>query len=449
MPPHLADNLKPNAALIKLVEACGTVLGIPKTFSKSRYKAPAPSCYDATLNRLMSDFEGTVHTLSTLQNKDISNEVAKELYKKTCEPGFSYEDAVNSGGLMARDLFNALVIILANLSAEKHRVPIKKTNVLLLVDGSRPSYLAMDLATHLHSHGACHVVCIQPPEDVKNQTVALIETHLYGDISRRCSKQYKIPKDALKIHCLSPNNSSEVDEFVLSLCGPPPSSGVDRGGDSGGDWVLVVGVDPLMHQDSVLHNAALWLAWSTAYDVVTVKSCSRPRPFHTTACRRKVQICLKTVADLDHLFAKSLCLIKPGDLILFACVVEDNLPRGDSTVDFTRFGMGARCGWVAKNSNNNSSSSDVPAPTSVGWNDKLVEELNRRIQEVTRTSGLGSDKHGVARVCVHSPKKTVGEELCAIAAAESVDVMMMLRGKDREVSAECLEKATCSVVFFS
>ncbi len=50
---NLANNLKPSVALIKLIEACGILLGVPKSFSKSKYKAPVPSCYDATI-RLLS-----------------------------------------------------------------------------------------------------------------------------------------------------------------------------------------------------------------------------------------------------------------------------------------------------------------------------------------------------------------------------------------------------------
>jgi hypothetical protein len=46
----------------------------------------------------------------------------------------------------------------------------------------------------------------------------------------------------------------------------------------------------------------------------------------------------------------------------------------------------------------------------------------------------------------HDVRKTVAQELCAIASEEDVDLMMMRRGIHREVSIEAIQTSPCSLV---
>jgi hypothetical protein len=88
---------RPHISLIKLVECVGTLLDIPKSKEKSAFRAPLPSNYDKTVEKLKGDFYGVLNKLSVMQSSDIKNEVASVFYNKTLEPGFNYEDAINAG----------------------------------------------------------------------------------------------------------------------------------------------------------------------------------------------------------------------------------------------------------------------------------------------------------------------------------------------------------------
>ena len=74
---------RPTPAVIKLVESCGILLGIPPSNDRSAYKAPLPSNYDATIGVLNSNFGGYVSELSKLTSDQLSNKVANDLYAKS------------------------------------------------------------------------------------------------------------------------------------------------------------------------------------------------------------------------------------------------------------------------------------------------------------------------------------------------------------------------------
>ena len=95
----LSSESRPTPAVVKLVESCGILLGIPPTNDRSAFKAPLPSNYDNTVRVLDSNFGGYVSELSKLTSDQLPNKVANDLYAKTLEPGYDYETAVNEGGL--------------------------------------------------------------------------------------------------------------------------------------------------------------------------------------------------------------------------------------------------------------------------------------------------------------------------------------------------------------
>jgi len=95
----LCQTAKPPSALIKLVESVGILLNVPITHSKSKYKAPSPSNYDGTMDRLVAEFPDLVSKLGSLDSSDVSNFVASKLFSKTIEVGYDYEQAVAGGVL--------------------------------------------------------------------------------------------------------------------------------------------------------------------------------------------------------------------------------------------------------------------------------------------------------------------------------------------------------------
>lgn len=151
---------KPTVALVKLIEATGILLGIPKSFEKSRFKAPTPSNYDATLTELSQNFYNVLKFLAVLRSSGIPNDMGSALYVKCSEPGFNYEAAVCEGGLAMRELFNAVALIIDDMQNDRFRLPIRTNNVLVVIDGNRSSYTAFDAATHVFSHGKLTVVAL-------------------------------------------------------------------------------------------------------------------------------------------------------------------------------------------------------------------------------------------------------------------------------------------------
>jgi hypothetical protein len=357
---------KPPIALVKLIESIGILFCIPKSFTKSIYKAPTPSNYDGTMAALLQDFVGCINRLGTLLSDGVTNEVASELYAKVLEPGFDYESAVLAGGLEARDLYNCLILILNNIDAETFRIPIKRTNIMVLCDGSRPSYVALDIGSHLHHHGMFIVGALLVTGSQQNG--AVIHRHLPVDLERRCREQYKINPAQFQIHVVQPHTSDDIvhdveDTMTTNKC-----------------FILVLGIDANYTGTENLSRSAQWATWASGIVTVLVKSSSRIRPFTSLHLARKYLICVKGIEVLDHLFETSLNLIKPGDYIIFCSIVDSGRPRGD-TRD-TRYGLGRRVGWVA------GAVVDPNEPNRVGWNDKALEALENRMQELLKISQI-------------------------------------------------------------
>mmetsp|Transcript_20859 Transcript_20859/g.30007 ORF Transcript_20859/g.30007 Transcript_20859/m.30007 type:complete len:424 (+) Transcript_20859:134-1405(+) len=411
---------KPSDALVKLVEAVGILLQVPISHEKSIYKASSPSNYDGTVALLLDNFSACINKLGTMKSDQVSNDVASALYSKTLEDGFDYETAVQTGGLEARDLYNCVCSVINRLNEETFRIPIKKTNVMVLADGSRPSYVALDCATHLHHHGTCIVAALQVAGS-KKLNAAMIQTHLPVDLERRCRDQYKIHTDSFQIDVLQPRATSEIVDHVEETM------------LKNNCHILVLGIDANFTGTENLSITAAWATWKTDYIVVLVKSCSRIRPFTSTHMIRKLLICVKDIDAIDDLFVKCLSFIKPGDVVVFCSVVDNGDPCGD-TRD-TRFGMGTRSRWVAGAVEN------PHEPNRVGWNDEIVAALEARMLELLKISQI----EGSTRIHRHDKTKTVAQDLCTIALEENVDMMVLRRGVHREVSMECVASSPCTI----
>lgn len=218
----IAQIRRPPISLIKLVECIGTLLLIPKSKEKSIFRAPLPSNYDNTVEQLKIDFYGVLNKISTLQSSDISNEVASDFYNKTLEPGFDYEDAINAGGLLIRELFNVVYLILLRLQADTNRLPISNHSITVLVDGSRSSYVAFDTACHIHNHGLLNILAFTVEDE--NEISSSHSEHLLRDLSRRCKSHYKFADHTYSVQTLrcdiqNLENKAQILDQVITETG--------------------------------------------------------------------------------------------------------------------------------------------------------------------------------------------------------------------------------------
>lgn len=420
---------RPPAALIKLVEAIGILLRVPKSHVKSAYKAPIPSNYDATLRLLVDDFYGTMNLLTLLQSNGIPNDVAIELYCKTQEQYFDYEAALLVGGLAVRDLFNVVILILNQLQVDNYRIPVKSTNIFVIVDGTRSSYLALDAATHFLNHGVCHVAAV-PSTQLSTDSITSTK-HLINDLRRRCREQYKISENSFMVESMQPDNINDIVRLVEDAL------------DQNNCRVLVVGIDSESSCGNVEYISEFisWAAWQCKQTVVLVKSFSRVRPFPQSLMARKFLVCITDIVDLEFALAGALEIMRPGDSVVLVSVVHCGAPLGDARA--TRFDMGKRFDWV---DSTRSTEPGPHCPNQPGWNEGQVQALRSRMEEMLgQSQAIGSVRIERQRVA-----KTSGQELSRVALEEAADFIVLRRGDGAinrsEVSVELLAISRCTVV---
>lgn len=101
-----------------------------------------------------------------------------------------------TGGLLIRELFNVVFLILLRLQSDGNRIPICKHNISVLVDGSRSSYVAFDTACHIHNHGTLNIFAFAIEDDALDNSGS---SHLLNDLKRRCKSHYKFPDHAFAL----------------------------------------------------------------------------------------------------------------------------------------------------------------------------------------------------------------------------------------------------------
>lgn len=411
---------KPSVALIKLVEATGVLLGIPKNGSKekSKYKAPSPTNYDNTVEYLDSNFSEAMDFLMKKGTADISNEDSFDLYTKVLEPGFDYEAAVNGGGLVARELFNLVHFVLLKLQANIHRLPVKQTNVFIVVDGTKSSYASMDIGLHIFSHGLCTIGTLVI-QDAANMLTVMHE-HLSGDLLRRCQLHYQIPAHCFRVETLIANSAADI------------TATVQAGVTNSSSQILVVGMNDFNVGLDSNADFLLWACWDAECMVLFAKARSRFRPFSAVAASRVMQLCVKGIDDLKDVLLKSLSLFKPGDYLVIASVVDSRDAIGDNRE--SRFDFGSRCGWVEP-------PDVIPQEFPEGWNDKELENFQAEAEELMSKVQL----EGKVCVRVKSPVRSTSQQLCDIAFEESVDVLMLKNNVHKDVIVETIRESHCSV----
>lgn len=420
----LADIKRPSIGLIKLVEAIGILLRIAPSSNKSKYKAPTPSNYDETITRLQNDFTGVFAELTYLKSQGVPNDTASLVFAKTLEPGFDYEEAIASGGLDTRELFNVLILLIQKLQSDQYRIPVKTKSVLLLFDGSLSSYVALDTLAHVHSHGNFTILSIKD-ETRPESTYATLADHILTDLRRRCEKQYQIPEHQYQIISLDTSQYGEIKSISESIL---------QRIEEGDDDVIIAGFESHSSMESDLVSFVKSLPFIVRKSVILAKSSAKALPLALAEMPRRFMVCFKTRDDLEYVFAKTAELLRPLDTICIACIHESRQPKGDYKE--TRFSLGANCSWVKGQSR------DPADFSSVDWNGSIIQSMRARSQELLVLAQVT----GNVRIEEESEFTTIGQDLCRIANEERVDFICLRRGKEREVTLECISESKCSVV---
>lgn len=417
---ELLNIKKPSLAFIKLVEAVGILLEVPKQSEKSKFKAPIPTNYDNTIQVLSSEFYVIVNRLSKLASQDITNEIASELYEKFLEPEFCYDTAIRDGGLLARELLNVVILILFKIQNDHSKLPVHKHNIFVLVNGSRCSYIALDTATHVFNHGLCSIGAVHI-ESTNNPKTRLLSQYLSKDIFRRCKSLYKLPDNHFRIVDFVARDENELVESIKTEIESEKIS------------ILVIGIDDCNFDEDSYGGLKSYGAWETPFPVIFVKPQSRVRPFTSVHSPRSVLLCIKSNDDLSTIFAATLICLRPGDHVTILLISEDRNPQG-SWRD-TRYGGGIDAGWV--NGVSSGRTKDFP-----GWNDKYLEETQQILENFLRRAQVA----GKIRLETVSKEQSVGQHICKIAQEESVDYLVLKFRNRRELIVQVLKESSCSVI---
>jgi hypothetical protein len=424
---ELVNTKRPSTAFIKLIEAVGIVLRIPRRAIKSKYKAPTPSNYDETAEYLADNFYDSLIFLAALQSSGIPNDIAAELYAKTLEPGFDYEAALNSGGLVIRELFNSIILIIQSLQSDDFRIPVAESNVLIVMDGSRSSYVAFDYGVHMFQHGKLTIAALKIWDRITPNEEKLMN-HIPGDLVRRCKNQYKLPDYAYGVVPLECNTLTDTVDAVRECYQQNQCQ------------TLVIGVDANHSESDYLTEVVSWAAWDTKIRLVLAKSYANVSPFSNISMNRKFVICVKNLDDLGVIFAKALVLIKSSDDVILYSVAESNKAQGN--LRETRHGFGERAGWVqgAK-----PPSKWLDEAAFAGWNDETLNVLETNMNKLIEKSQI----RGEARIDFRRKGWTVAQHIREVCFTDQVNVAVMYRGEENDVSSECVRDLPTNIVLVS
>lgn len=421
---------RPPPALIKLIECIGILLALPKSFRKSVFKAPIPSNYDSTLDTLAEDFYGKLSYLSEIQSGDIDNDVAADFYGKMLEPGVDYEDAVNAGGLVVRELFNVALIVLLKLQADPVRLPVNIHHILTVVDGTRAAYIALDTAEHICKHGTLNIL-------LHTNKMEFIE-YLEKDMIRRCKLHYKLPDYRYQLHTSNTYVARENDDnLTLDLNHTLPTAAttaVETCATANHCASVVIPYPEgvcfrFLPVDSNQH----WAVRVFSGDVIFTQNNSYVRPFTEIACARTFIVYVESNLEAVSTMVKALRYFRPGDSIVVLAIFPSAAPVGDSRL--LRFDFGARQQWLK------SDEELKQEPSRAGWNDEAVQLFTDSMDDLIRQSFLT----GKVRIERAASRKSSAEVLCAAAREEKANgIMMQLKGNEDALN-ECLVDQPFSV----
>jgi hypothetical protein len=497
---HIRDLRKPPLSLVRLIESIGVLLLIPITKKKSNYKITLPSNYDDTITALGSVYDECITKISLLESSNIDNHTAYAFYSRILDPAFIYEDIINIGGLLAKDLFNCCLLILQKLQLDTSRLPVLIHDMIVLVDGSKASMIALDTASHVFKYGTLHIVA-DNVNNGKSQTMKENLHLLKVDIHRRCKLHYKLADHTFQIH----------DRFLANQ-----TSGGGGGGEtvSGGgtipvsDWdsgnivgslespvgeekegsnqqqltglneellkmkeslsnlsflfecrTLVIGLSnpydfPIVSSDSL----AYWSVWNFPGDTIVTKGMSFMRPFTEVSVPRTFLLYLNPdhytssstssspsssingvegEEEMKYLFQKSLQYYRSGDNIIILSPFLSSDPTGDNQE--TRYDFGKRHLWLKSDENLRKE------PNCYNWNDKMINNYSQLIYQWIGSSFL----IGKLRVERYSKQQNIIQLLTNIALQENVQGIIMAKKKNNEIIKQCIRDYPYSLVLLN
>jgi hypothetical protein len=409
---------RPPAALIKLVECVGILLSLPKSYQKSNFKAPVPSNYDATLVCLNDDFYAKLAILAKLQSSDIDNEVAAEFYAKMLEPGVDYEDAVNVGGLAVRELFNAVLLVLLKLQSDPLRLPVANDNIMTVVDGSRASYVALDTAAHVCTHGVLHIALSTDKQHLL--------TFLEADVIRRCKLHYKLPAYRYVVHSIFSGNDCWPDSelsLLLSHCHEKKCSS------------MVLPYTYSLGEFKFLSCSYQHFAVSKfAGDAIFTQNMSYVRPLTEIKCGRTFIVYIDSMSDCDLTVMKALRYFRAGDCMVLLGVFPPPEPMGDSRE--LRFDFGQRQQWT------HSSDFNQLEPNRIGWNKEVIERFQAHMDDLIAKSFLTGSR---VRVEHSTSRQSLAQLICNVGREENAMGLMLRLPGNEEIISECLADQPFSI----
>lgn len=414
--------------MIKLVEAVGILLGVPPSQEKSKYKAPMPSNYDATINLLDENYGGYLTEVARMRSESLGNKVANELFAKTLEPGFDYEQAVNDGGLAARDLFNAIQLVMMSLVADNARIPIIKTNVLVAVNGTMASYAALDAATHIFKHGVVTAIALTVEESHDRRLAGMMKSHLSQDLVRRMKLQYKMADHCFGVESAYLNSASDIQSTLLESIELNQAN------------IVVYGLeeDRLFGEDGD-GGVPRWLATSAdlRVPVLLTKKNSRTRPFPQSSMLRTWMVYMDDVNPdtVSVTFLNSLLYVRPGDSVIVVAIVESDQPKGDGRVE--RYEMGSRAGlWI------DGLETKEGEPNTPGWNKAANDTLKAQIEGML----VNAQIEGACMIIPTVSGRTKGQRLAELVTEHQVDLLLVRKKAHIETIVETVQSAPCSLL---
>lgn len=423
---------RPSAALIKLVESIGILLEVKKSDKKSFYKAPIPTNYDNTLEELDAGYSDIIGKIAALQSQDVANEIASEFFAKTLEPGFSYQAAVDTGGLCARDLFNAITLVIVALQTDENRIPITPNNIFVIASGSRSSYAALDIATHIFKHGVITINGCIVEDALPERECVMLKEHLYRDLLRRAKLLYKLPD-----HCFSLNS------MLLSTLQDAPDAIVGAM-ETNDCRTLVLGIE----EDANFGYGGdgglpMWAATNlpSTHTLILVKGRSKVRPFTSIQCPRSFLLYIDSGDFVNPTFLSTLALVRPSDTLTIIHVAESSAPLGDSRDD--RLGMGTRAGWVVEGGIKGHSYDPTKSYRRCqGWNDEATTALEEHLNQLLTKSKIS----GTVMIERQVDGRTISQSLCGIAVRIDADAIVLRRCVDLSSIIDTVQESNCSIV---
>jgi hypothetical protein len=104
----------------------------------------------------------------------------------------------------------------------------------------------------------------------------------------------------------------------------------------------------------------------------------------------------------------------------------------------TRFDFGHKQGyWVT------GATEPEGEPDSLGWNDKHVEALKQRVEELLSLAHLHSSS---VRIEVAAPGYSTAKLICEAASAERVESIVIAIKNNRDTIIEVVKESTCAIV---